>query len=55
MGGQSPFDYILNYKILLKFNFAQLSVEINVCFWKIVQLLLPKPNINTYFSLWAKC
>ena len=27
---------------------------INVCFWEIVHLPLPKPNINPYFSLWAK-
>ena len=28
---------------------------INVCFWETDHLPLPKPNINPYFSLWAKC
>ena len=29
--------------------------RINECFWETAHLPLSKPNINTYFSLWAKC
>ena len=28
---------------------------INVCFWETTHLPLLQPNINPYFSLWAKC
>ena len=31
------------------------NIWINVCFWETSHLSLPKPNINTYFVLWAKC
>ena len=31
------------------------QVWINVCFYGTVYLPLPQPNINTNFSLWAKC
>ena len=29
--------------------------RINVCLWEKTHLPLPKPNISTNFSLWAKC
>ena len=28
---------------------------INVCFWETAHLPIRKPNIDTYFSPWAKC
>ena len=45
---------ILQIEIELKKSHTKI-LRINVYFWETAYLPLPKPNINTYFLLWAKC